>query len=322
MAETATTRSPQDVERARERARELREASYPLSADVPLECDLVMKGGITSGVVYPLAACELARTHRFVNIGGSSAGAIAACIVAAAECGRDTGGFNRLAALPDQIGPTLPKLFTAGPQTPTAHAALMSWLDPNATRAAKIRRVLFTFVRSQWTRFALGAVVAVVVAVAGAFALAGVPDDGGSIARFVIVAVLVAGLGMTISAAWAVLAEARATEAGMVAQGFGVCVGSDGPNARAATAKDPGSLTDWLAARIDEVAGVDHPLLVSDLVEHGINLQVMTTESHAWPPDGIPVHRSGLPVRPRRARRLLPAGRGQGAARRPGARVR
>ena len=30
-------------------------------------CDVVMKGGITSGVVYPHALCELARTYRFVN---------------------------------------------------------------------------------------------------------------------------------------------------------------------------------------------------------------------------------------------------------------
>jgi hypothetical protein len=90
-----------------------------------LECDLVMKGGITSGVVYPLAACELARSHRFRSIGGSSAGAIAACLVAAAEYGRDTGGFNRLAALPDEIGPIIPKLFTPGPRTRTVHAALM-----------------------------------------------------------------------------------------------------------------------------------------------------------------------------------------------------
>src|SRR4051794_26496834 len=82
---------------------------------------------------------------------------------------------------------------------------------------------------------------------------------------------------MIIAATVAVIAEVRATEAGMVAQGFGVCIGSDGPDARAPTADDPGALTDWLSARIDEVAGVDRPLLVSDLVEHGGNLQVMTT---------------------------------------------
>ena len=32
-------------------------------------CDVVMKGGITSGVVYPPAICELAETYRFRSIG-------------------------------------------------------------------------------------------------------------------------------------------------------------------------------------------------------------------------------------------------------------
>ena len=32
-----------------------------ISRDKPF-CDVVMKGGITSGVVYPPAVCELART--------------------------------------------------------------------------------------------------------------------------------------------------------------------------------------------------------------------------------------------------------------------
>lgn len=34
-------------------------------------CDVIMKGGITSDVVYPLAACELARTYRFKSISGT-----------------------------------------------------------------------------------------------------------------------------------------------------------------------------------------------------------------------------------------------------------
>ncbi len=51
-------------------------------------CDVVMKGGITSGVVYPLAACELATKFHFRNVGGTSAGAIAAAAAAAAEHGR------------------------------------------------------------------------------------------------------------------------------------------------------------------------------------------------------------------------------------------
>src|SRR5437588_12938950 len=50
-----------------------------------LECDIVMKGGITSGVVYPSAVAELSKSYRFRNIGGNSAGAIAATLTAAAE---------------------------------------------------------------------------------------------------------------------------------------------------------------------------------------------------------------------------------------------
>ena len=46
---------------------------------------MVMKGGLTSGVVYPLAICELARHYSFKNIGGTSAGAIGAAAAAAAE---------------------------------------------------------------------------------------------------------------------------------------------------------------------------------------------------------------------------------------------
>ena len=48
-------------------------------------CDLVMKGGVTSGIVYPRLVTRLARRYRFVRIGGSSAGAIAAAFTAAAE---------------------------------------------------------------------------------------------------------------------------------------------------------------------------------------------------------------------------------------------
>jgi len=53
--------------------------------------DITMRGGTTSGVVYPMAVCELARQYRLRNIGGASAGAIAAAAAAAAEAGRSGG---------------------------------------------------------------------------------------------------------------------------------------------------------------------------------------------------------------------------------------
>ncbi len=60
------------------------------------KCDLVMKGGITSGIVYPPAVLELHKTYTFESIGGTSAGAIAAAGTAAAEYNREQGGFGRL----------------------------------------------------------------------------------------------------------------------------------------------------------------------------------------------------------------------------------
>lgn len=45
--------------------------SHRVTTERPnLECDVIMKGGITSGVVYPGAIFELSRTYRFRGIGG------------------------------------------------------------------------------------------------------------------------------------------------------------------------------------------------------------------------------------------------------------
>ena len=49
-----------------------------------LQCDIILRGGITSGIVYPRAIAKLAETYDFRSIGGSSAGAIAAAWTAAA----------------------------------------------------------------------------------------------------------------------------------------------------------------------------------------------------------------------------------------------
>ncbi|MFO7168850.1 MAG: patatin-like phospholipase family protein [Chloroflexota bacterium] len=83
------------------------------------ECDLVMKGGITSGVVYPRAVIELARRqYRFRSIGGTSAGAIAAAVTAAAEYGRLKQGFEKLERVAEQLSRSgfLANLFQPAPQ--------------------------------------------------------------------------------------------------------------------------------------------------------------------------------------------------------------
>lgn len=68
----------------------------PLREEPPADhfCDLVLNGGVASGVVYPWALLELARHYRFKNIGGNSVGAMAAAMAAAAEYGRCNGSEN------------------------------------------------------------------------------------------------------------------------------------------------------------------------------------------------------------------------------------
>ena len=78
------------TKRAARRAKDAVEPDeHPLADDHPYShlehCDIVMEGGITSGVVYPGALGELSQAFRLHNIGGTSAGAIAAAGAAAAE---------------------------------------------------------------------------------------------------------------------------------------------------------------------------------------------------------------------------------------------
>src|SRR3712207_2244044 len=96
------------------------------------QCDIVMKGGITSGVVYPKAVCELAQTYRFKNVGGTSAGAIAAAATGAAEYGRATGGFEGLEKLPTWLGEGthLQDLFQPQPETAGLYRVLLASIGP------------------------------------------------------------------------------------------------------------------------------------------------------------------------------------------------
>jgi predicted acylesterase/phospholipase RssA len=67
-------------------------------------CDLVMQGGVASGVVYPPVILKLKEYYRFCNIGGTSAGAIAAVGAAAAEFNRENGGFKQLESMSGWLG--------------------------------------------------------------------------------------------------------------------------------------------------------------------------------------------------------------------------
>lgn len=94
LGDNSSARAPQkpsDLPRLREELRLKDNSSYRVPHQKPplKQCDLIMKGGVTSGVVYPQAILELATQYRFRSVGGTSAGAIAAAAAAAAEYGRE-----------------------------------------------------------------------------------------------------------------------------------------------------------------------------------------------------------------------------------------
>jgi len=98
-------------------------------------CDLVMKGGITSGVVYPKVVEEVAKRFHLVGVSGTSAGAIAASLAAAAEYRRRTtgsfDGFSELGRLSDELARPgrLLELFTPDRATRKSFKLLLDLLQ-------------------------------------------------------------------------------------------------------------------------------------------------------------------------------------------------
>src|SRR6516225_2674782 len=118
-------------------------------------CDIVMKGGITSGVVYPLAICKLATSYVIKNIGGTSVGAIAAAITAAAEYRRRNGsgeGYVELAKLPGLLGRpgALLALFAADPQAKRLLKIALTLIGNSSFIAKAARLILELAVQYFW----------------------------------------------------------------------------------------------------------------------------------------------------------------------------
>jgi hypothetical protein len=249
-------------------ARDARELGDPATYDYARPtrtCDVVLKGGITSGVVYPHALCELARTYRFASVGGTSAGAIAAAAAAAAEYGRERGGFERLAALPAWVGAgdNLFRLFQPQPATRPFFRLLTAGLGRQG--AARWLRVGAAALRS----FPLTALIGVAPGVA-LVVLALLVGSSALAVAAVIAGALLALLGLLVAL---VARMATGLPRALARNQFGLCSGL-GPRSDG----HPG-LTQWLAELIDDLAAKDGdaPLTFGDLRAKGIDLQVMTT---------------------------------------------
>ncbi len=253
------------------------------------QCDLVMKGGITSGVVYPPAVLELQQTFRFRCIGGTSAGAIAAAVTAAAELARESGGFERLDRLREQLAQQsfLLKLFKpAAKAAPAFHVLTDLFLNPGTrapdpageTTAGKWRGRVGAVLRAThslaknfvWPSLAGWIAGGVAGVVPAALILVGVGLAGPSapevtLAARVVLGVLVAGavLGAWVGGLVAgIYALSRIFTHYLPREGyFGLCMGY--------TREDEKDvLTTWLADAIDSLAGKqpgEAPLTFADL---------------------------------------------------------
>lgn len=235
-----------------------------------------MKGGITSGVVYPRAVGELAAKFRFKSVGGTSAGAIAAAAAAAAEHGRATGGFDGLAELPDWIGrgDNLSRLFQ--PQDPLRglFALLLASVDP---RPRKPLRIVAATLRHYGLAALLGALPGVALLV-----LTLVGDGGAALTA----AGALGGLALALAgvAGSVVVWLARRVSRALPERRYGMCSGMpEGDTGREA-------LTPWLADLVDRLAGrpeTGAPLTFGDLwrgpdgkgtpEDPALRLEMMTT---------------------------------------------
>ena len=140
-------------------------------------CDLVMKGGITSGVVYPKAIELLSHQYRFKSIGGTSAGAIAAVVTAAAEYQRrwkgSRAGFELLGTLPAElqreVAPGTSKLLSLfQPQPPMRRlfSVLIGALNSEKT-SSRIAQIITGFLRAYWPATLVALVIAFAVGAVG-----------------------------------------------------------------------------------------------------------------------------------------------------------
>jgi predicted acylesterase/phospholipase RssA len=244
------------------------------------ECDLVMKGGITSGVVYPSAIAKLSKSYRFRNIGGASAGAIAAAVTAAAALRlRETGsdeGFKSLGALGETIASEgfLAGLFQPAAGARSAYKILLKFVTDQRSLKRRIGRALVDVLWRQWWFLLLAAAATYLV------------SRSGDVWLTVVSGLVFFVLAMVLSIAALVFATLRTIRR----NGWGIC-----PGTKQGSSSKP-ALTEWLHEEIQNVAGrnKDDPVTFADLLlldEDGkpdpvknIDLQLITTDlSHGRP---------------------------------------
>jgi predicted acylesterase/phospholipase RssA len=270
-------------------------------------CDLVMKGGVTSGVVYPPAVCELARQYSFKNIGGTSAGAIAAAAAAAAEYARRSGapegtGFAALAHLPMELAQEgrLLRLFSPHPSVRALFDVAVAALSARST-AGIIAAIAAQVLRSFFWQALIAALVAVVLA----YWLLGTVTGPGPRVYVLITSIIIAVAGFALFVA---IALYRQLTRALPDNFYGLASGFSDQQQGAPPAAP---LTNWLTHYFNLVAGKplqEGPLTFGDLYgapltpaetaaglekrpgSRAINLEMMSTALNHGRPYRLPFH--------------------------------
>lgn len=240
------------------------------------ECDLVMKGGITSGVAYGGVLIALGRAFRLRNVGGTSAGAIGAAIAAAAEYRRQTGGPTSFA---DILQRPVYELATPGfmaglvQPAPAGRPALRAGLALLRQRRAPWRRGLTALgivLASRWW----AALASVLLAGVATYFVAGA---GAPVAIMVALLVLLWLCALGLAVLIPSLSVGLATRRLLEQPGFALCSGD--------------AITAWLHETIQAIADrpLTKPLTFAELKAHGIDLAMITTDLGAARPVRLPL---------------------------------
>lgn len=266
-------------------------------AEASRPCDIVMKGGAASGFVYARALTVLAKTYRIQSVGGTSAGAGAAGVAAAAEYGRRKGGegYRGIEGIPDWAGEIVP-------ETGWTRLKHLFGPDESTHRVYEVLTALFPMQAGWWRRAAgramrsypawsAGGLLLGLAAVAAVLAPPW-PDAAAMIAlrALGLVATVVATLLIVAAATgFAVFRDFART---LPQNGFGLCSAFGG--GRPAPAE---KMTDWLYGLYQRLAGrpFERPLTFGDLASavdpltgRGIELNVMSINVSLGRPYRLP----------------------------------
>jgi predicted acylesterase/phospholipase RssA len=246
-----------------------------------LEADVVMRGGITSGIIYPGALTAIAERYRLRSLGGTSAGAIAAAVSAAAEFGRWSGrnptAFHDVVSpIPAWLGTkttsgrsALFHLFTPDPDTGPVFKLvtdLIGLLNGSGSARAKISRAVqlaADLLRLQV--FWFGSLMALIAL----FAWAAVPFTATTLLILVASSLglgVLASLSLAAFRLWHWLPD---TAARLKRNYFGICsTTAAASDLLTAAGKPIPSLSAWMHQMIQAAAGIgddEPPLTFGDL---------------------------------------------------------